>query len=281
MEYQMEELIPIVSELAKKYTACQSTSVTYEKAEQLMGAVLYCIHEAELTERNAVVPGKIMPAQQVYKIGAGYVEQKAKKALELYNRILPEFNCYGNYCLHDTVVKGIPEFFKWYDMQFEPQNTILTLDYPLLRDISKYTGVDKIYEFLTCIALEQKFLQVFPENDVKQILSKFCRDDIINICEMVLTDMTEHILSEKSLSESDLEPSDYLRMRGKLMQTELGDIRKQLQEGIEIFVERYCENCGGLSEYLGYALDGITIRLKNRAEYDSFLGNFTEISDEK
>ena len=48
MHYEMEELVPIVGRLAQKYTANESTSVTYEKAEQLMEAVLYCIHEAEL-----------------------------------------------------------------------------------------------------------------------------------------------------------------------------------------------------------------------------------------
>ena len=43
--YTMEELVPIVGRLAEKYCAGESSSVTYEKAEQLMGAVLYCIHE--------------------------------------------------------------------------------------------------------------------------------------------------------------------------------------------------------------------------------------------
>lgn len=41
MRYGMEELVPIVGKLAEKYTAGESTSVTYEKAEQLMGAAEY------------------------------------------------------------------------------------------------------------------------------------------------------------------------------------------------------------------------------------------------
>ena len=40
VNYEMEELVPIVGKLAEKYTAFESTSVSYEKAEQLMGAVL-------------------------------------------------------------------------------------------------------------------------------------------------------------------------------------------------------------------------------------------------
>ena len=42
MDYKMEELLPIVSELAQKYTGYESTSVTYEKAQMLMGdSLLY------------------------------------------------------------------------------------------------------------------------------------------------------------------------------------------------------------------------------------------------
>jgi len=47
MSFETEELLPIVAELADKYTGKESSSITYEKARQLMEAVLYCIHEYE------------------------------------------------------------------------------------------------------------------------------------------------------------------------------------------------------------------------------------------
>ena len=167
MHYEMEELIPIVGRLAEKYTANESTSVTYEKAEQLMGAVLYCIHEAERQgPQEGDAPGNIegasdrhpltvtekkLSAKQAYEAGAACVEQKARKALKLYHEILPEFQSYENECLYDTFVKGLPEFFKWYDVKFQPQNTILTMDYPVLKDISGLSGIDKVYAFIKCI----------------------------------------------------------------------------------------------------------------------------------
>ena len=45
MDYEMEELVPIVADLAERYNGNESSSITYEKAEQLMGAVMYCINE--------------------------------------------------------------------------------------------------------------------------------------------------------------------------------------------------------------------------------------------
>ena len=55
MEYEMEELITIVGRLAEKYNAHESTSMTYEKAEQLMEAILYCIHETIKLSPNCSV----------------------------------------------------------------------------------------------------------------------------------------------------------------------------------------------------------------------------------
>lgn len=269
MKYELEELVPIVGKLAEKYTANESTSMTYEKAEQLMGAVLYCIQELEQFRQDSIISSEGMPAQRAYEIGAAYVEEKAKKALSLYNEILGEFSHYENYCLHDTFVNGLPEFFKWYDIRFNPQNTILTLDYPVLKNISVYTGIDKIYEFIMCIFLEQKFLNLFPEDYVINILSKYnkqYKEMVENICEIVFMSVIVHILAGKPLTELDLEESDYSRIQEVFAQTDLNDINEWLKSAIKVFVEKHCENGSELLEYLSGAVSGITIRLKHAAD---------------
>ncbi len=263
----MEELIAIVGRLAEKYNAHKSTSMTYEKAEQLMEAVLYCIHETEQFGDSFMVSAGAMPIQRIYEVGALYVEEKVKKALDLYNEMLPTFVYYGNRCLYDTFIKGLPEFFKWYDMRFEPQNTILTLDYPVLKDISGYMGIDKVYEFIVCIYLEQKFLHIFPGDYIINILLKYNRkykDMIENICEIVFTAVIGHILAGKSLSE-DLEEADYLWIQKIFREADLCEIKEQLRNVAEIFVQKYYEDYGELLEYLTYSIDSVAIRLKNAA----------------
>lgn len=233
MEYEIEELVPIVATLAEKYTSKESSSITYEKAQQLMEAVLYCIREAGQTEQYSLIKAGEISAQKMYEIGVFCVEEKVKEALKLYNEMISEFSSYGNECLYDTVIKGLPEFFKWYDFHYEPQNTILTLDYPILKDISEYTGIDKIFEYILCIRLEQKFLSRFSEAFVIKILSKYdgqYRQMIDNICEIVLMDLIAHIMLEKPLSELCFESED-----------------KELLE------------------YLSKAVSNITVRLRNAA----------------
>ena len=60
--YEPEELLPLVARLAKKYTGGESTSVTYETAQYLMEAVLYCINECGA--ERAVPMGSARPSAE-------------------------------------------------------------------------------------------------------------------------------------------------------------------------------------------------------------------------
>lgn len=199
--YKMEELLPVVGRLAERYNAWESTSVTYEKAEQLMGAVLYCIRELGYAQRAAAgsegaehsthelaQSQEKLSAQQAYERGLVCVENKVKAALLFYNELMAQFDSYGNRCLYDTMVKGMPEFFRRYDMRYAPQDTILTLDYPVRQDLTRYTGVDRIYEYLICIGQEQEFLRSMPRAEVLDRLLRYdpqYEDMIDNICAAV------------------------------------------------------------------------------------------------
>ncbi|MDE6949717.1 MAG: hypothetical protein K2P64_02180 [Lachnospiraceae bacterium] len=270
MRYEMEELAAVVGGLAEKENGYESTSISYEKAEQLMGAVLYCMEELERAEPFALMAGGGMTAQRAYEAGAVYVREKTEKALELYHAILSEFQHYGNECLYDTFAGGLPEFFTWYDIRFEPQNTILTLDYPVLKDLSAYTGIDKIYEFLKCIALEQKFMQMFPDQYAEDIVLKYKRKwqgSVENVCEVVLLHMAGHILAGKTLAEFELEEAELGRIREVFAQTDAADIEERIRAAIEVFSERNGEQSDEISEYFSGAVSGIVKRLKNAADH--------------
>ncbi len=269
VDYDIKELANIVSRLAEKYTSFESTSVSYEKAEQLMGAVLYCINEAGMHADNFMVSEAGLSAQQAYDIGVSRVEQKVKAALDLYNKILPDFEYYKNRCLYDTFVKGIPEFFKWYDIKFEPQNTILTLDYPVLADICKYTGIDAVYEFIKCIDIEQRFLSMFPKEYVHKSLYKYnkrCDEMIDNICEVVITVVTGHILSDKPLMDYSFEESDYMRIKKILEENGPEEVNDKVNLALKIFIQKYFDDDSEFMKCISPNIKEIILRLKNAAD---------------
>lgn len=263
MNYEMEELFPIVGRLAERYTGMDSTSVSYEKAEQLMEAVLYCMREAELESAEAVA-AQGTSARLIYEAGKAAVERKVKKALELHHGLLPEFSAYGNPYLEDTVLKGLPEFFQWYDMEFEPQNTILTLDYPVLRDLSPYTGIDRVYEFIVCVVLEQSFLQAFPEGYIERLLHPHYAekaDMVDNLCECVLSAMARYILIRKPLGAEGLLEEDDMLVKHRLEEMELEEVKGELREALKKFTESYCENSIEVFSYLTNAVDNVAVRI--------------------
>jgi len=292
--YRMEELIPIVGRLAEKYTGFESSSITYEKAGQLMEAVLYCIHETKGWDSEALsaaegehdsrsrsfirslcgfgdgdFPEGGMTAKRAYEVGLMLVERKVKSALEHYNEMLPHFVSYENHCLNDTFIKGLPEFFKWYDMKFDPQSTILSLDYPVLKDLSEYRGIDRIYGFLSCVRLEQTFLLKFPVDYVMGVLERrdvFFRDMVENIGGMVLETVLIHILGAKPLTEQDLGEEAYFRIREVVAQGDLEEVRRGFQKAAEAFFQDNYENSEALGEYFMSVVDGLAVRLK--AAYD-------------
>lgn len=100
----MEELLPVVGKLAEKYTGWESTSISDEKAEQLMEAVLYCIGEVTGQQEGLVSQEKIS-AELAYEMGYQCVVEEVKETLDLYHAILPGFSFYENRCLHDTFMR--------------------------------------------------------------------------------------------------------------------------------------------------------------------------------
>lgn len=163
MGYQLEELLPVVAELASRYTGYEHSSVTYERAEMLMGAVLYCIHEYA-DQGEGVQPARSIPAGEAYRIGREIVIRKVRQLHALYNDMILDFQDYGVECLRDTIVKGIPQFLLRYDVDYAPQETLLTLDYPVQEDLSGLSGIDAVLAYVECVQREQQYLRQFDSS---------------------------------------------------------------------------------------------------------------------
>ena len=265
ISYEAEDLVPIVAELAKRYTSGESSSITYEAAGRLMEAVLYCIREFEKGEAFSLTTGKKLPAGKCYERGLELVEKKVQDALKLYNRMMLYFSSYGNRCLQDTVGKGMPEFFKWYDYRLNPQDTLLTLDYPILMDLSADTGIDRIYGYLLCISLEQKFLRKFPRDFVREALAEYdsrYQWMIDNLCEVVLFKVIRYIVLDKNLTEPDFSPEELSRLQKIIWEKSLEELREKLKEAVDDLVDDYFEEDENLKTYLYAAIQNISVRMK-------------------
>lgn len=209
MDYKMEELLPLVARLTEKYTSMESSSVPYETAQMLMEAVLYCLNENFAQEECSLKSGKkVVNTAELYNRGYQIVIEKVHQAKQIYEEIIDGFEDYGCRNYHDTLIKGMPAFFLHYDAKFQPQNHILTLDYPLLVHQTKLAGIDLILEYLKSIRIEQEFLSRFDPRNIIQffdsLLPEYQELYLDNLCYPILQQAIGCIIADQPVYELHL-----------------------------------------------------------------------------
>lgn len=212
MEYTMEELLPLAAKLADKYTSKESSSVSYETAQMLMEAILYCIQEFNFASQTAVASLTPVSAELAWEEGYKLVIGKVYQAKEIYEGLVENFTDYGCRNYHDTILKGMPKFFLRYDPIFNPQNHVLTLDYPLIFGYPEFCGVDMILAYLEGIRIEQSFLNCFDNRPICNLMETITPDYrelyMDNLCEPVLFRALYCMIAEKPVYLLEVDEED-------------------------------------------------------------------------
>lgn len=262
--YSSEELISIVAELAPKYAGYEHSSITYEKAQMLMEGVLYSIRECMESGRHGLL-AKELPAKEAYALGQEIIIQKVQNLQKLASRLIFEFQDYELECLKDVVTKGFPAFLANYDCKYAPQETLLTLDYPILKDISALSGIDAVLTYAQCLALEQKFLANFGNLYVTEILSAYHTDYELlmeNICHIVLTNLMGHIIVDKPLSHNGFHTKDFEHAAEILSGKSAEETEQYIENLLGLLMEHYFDNDTLLENYLRCDVPNIAARIR-------------------
>lgn len=265
MEYLPEELVPIVSEIAIKYSGHENSSITYEKAQMLMEGVLYCINEYKKTDSNALLLNHIS-AKEAYKYGHEIVVDKTKKLHALYNEIMLDFLDYDLECLKNTITKEIPGFLSHYDFKFAPQETLYVPDYPVLKDLDGLYGIDFMLEYMGCIHIEQQFLKRFDYGYVVETLLAYHSDYkelIENICEIVLQDTVRRIMLDKPVNSKDFSKEELESLENILLNKSMKELNDDIAVILKQLVKHYYGDDDLLLEYLICGIPNVVTRLQH------------------
>lgn len=287
LNYDMEELLPIVARLTDKYTSKESSSIRFETARQLMEAVLYCINHTEyMDESNGnsssevrINKAKRMSAEEAYECGYRMLVENVKRLNIQYSTLLTDFNSYRNQAYYDTIVKGMPAFFLYYDAKFAPQNHILTLDYPTLRYVGEVQGIHAIERYLRYTEYEQSFLQAFPEEYALKTLELYHADYeelLINVCSIVLRNVLISMWIERPISGAGFTREEIELIYKKMHGISQVDIEEELTKLLKILIKRGYYDNQELLEYLSYDIHEFTIELWNadiHGSVDTLLGS--------
>lgn len=263
MDDQMKQLLPVVSWLTDKYTAKESSSVSYETAQGLMEAVLYCI---ELHSQNTLVSkaggGN---ARAAYDSGYQMVIATVYDAKEVYEQVIKNFNDYGCRNYRDTIIKGMPAFFVNYDARFAPWDHLLTLDYPLLSGYPKGCGVTKILKYLQGTALEQQFLSCFSQDVIIRLLEQngpeYQTLYLDNICYPVLLTAVGATVAGCLVGELQLSAADYLEINNFFRDDDVEKTALKVKQIIRLLITQMIG--AEAADYFEMAADDYAVRIRN------------------
>lgn len=269
MNFSMEELLPIVAWLTEKHTSKESTSISYDRARQLMEAVLYCIRqcdgEYELVNSNGV------SAKELYQSGYERVIEKVKRTQIAYNKMIVNFCAYENENYHDTVTKAIPGFFRYYDARFAPQETIITMDYPTICPIMDCSGIDAVEKYIQYISYEQQFMGVLPKEYVQEVLYRYqsgYKKQFYNICSIILRHILGHMILGKSLGQVTTE-EDYEVLQAIILQHESRWIEETFSKLLKRLIEEKYNDNKLIERYLQADLKNFVTEIRVAAQNGS------------
>lgn len=264
--YSMEELAPVALGLARDFCGHEHSSVSYERAQALMEAVLYCVRELDVFGNNTLVGGKLSP-MDAYLSGRQVVIQKFERMQNAYGTLMMDFEDYGVECLCDTVKKGILAFIRSYDVKYAPQETLLTLDYPVLADLHRLSGIDAVSEYVDCICLEQRFLKRMGVPYVRGLLLS-CGNEyesaMDNICSIVTQDLAAHFLLDKPLEQAGISEREYLEAARLLSEKTLEEAVCYLETFLKNLIRRQYGEDEALFAYLRCTMRDFAVRMLER-----------------
>lgn len=272
--FEIGELLPIVSDLAQKYTSKESSSISYEKARMLMDSVIYCLDECnKIPEEDKEYTEEEVNTRKLYEQGLQYVYKKVLKSKELYEEIIRDFHSYNCRCYYDTIINGIPNFFLWYDPVFKPQDHLLTLDYPTIKPLGNLCGVDAIYQYLFSIKIEWQFLNAFPDESIMELLHRMMPDYeelfLDNICSQVLRNAIACVIVEKPIGILKIEADDLKMIKSFFCTKSRESINSTIQMIIKQIVKHAPFSNAMLLDYLLLDSQEFTVLLENAMKYDT------------
>lgn len=191
-----QELINLLALRCRKYTSGESSSVPVEAAEDIMQSVNFTLdlYLKKIPEpEDALYALKRFGVEQCYLNGLKEIKGLVGSTRLLYEQVKKSMIRTDNYAYNSTVIEGIQEFFKRYDIEFSAHEILITADYPVCIYPQEYKGIEFIREYLKNIECENRFCNAFPKQEVQRVLSFYAidyndniRDMMLNIYEVVL-----------------------------------------------------------------------------------------------
>ena len=167
------ESLTLLAERADAWSHGLSTSLPAERAQQLLGSVLYIVSlelKAGPTPEEAVERLRREPLAALYAAGQKRITRKLQAARTLHRQLKKTLFPTPNQFYRATLADGVGGFFQLYRPALAAQEIHITADYPTFFGLPPLDGVEFMEEYLRCLSHENRFLRCFAPETVHALL---------------------------------------------------------------------------------------------------------------
>ncbi len=245
--YTIQEKIgEILKELIINLTKGESSSITVEKAEKLIIGIWYTIDAYMNSLDNIELSIEVLKNDEIsfiYKNGKEILKKDFINVKNLYEEVL-QSRVLTNLDAYNDTLKGIGDFFKLYNLDYEPDECDANIDYPLAFDDWNVKGLYYMKNYLWNLYLENNICNKFENEDINLILKSYgenndinYRDLLINIFEMSITNLVfAKLINKNSLQ---IKNEEFEILNEKLKNLKEGQIEITIKEIIEKIISDY------------------------------------------
>ncbi|MBY7141967.1 hypothetical protein KFZ56_02465 [Virgibacillus sp. NKC19-3] len=278
--YQIQlEMMQILQQLIQQHTQGESTSVSSETAQGLMTSLMYAIDTYTLlfeTPEEAIAHLQDENMKDIYSKGVELLRHYFEEAKQLYRDVKKMKLDVPVDAYQMTIDESLPVFMKHYDIIFEAQNTMASIDYPLAIDDMRLRGVFYIKQYLERLQLETRFCRFFHQQDVMYMLTNFgninrinYQIELFNIFELMINNAVFSLLSGGEATDVRISEIQFEQINQMLTASPANQRTKLIHEAVDQLQEDL-QTDQALTDYINLYRDELVQRVSNAAEVGSF-----------
>ena len=250
----------LLKEMITRYSQGKSSSLRIETGERLMLSVLYCM---DAYTGSLSGPGEALETissrsiEDIYRSGRDISKKQLDECAQLHRKICSELLDIDIIAYQTTINEGIQDFLDNYDIDFAAHDIPGSIDYPLLFDDMKVQGVFYIWRYLKHLELENSFCRLFAIKDIQRLLFNYgqvyqidCKEALINIFEIVLTNAQFSVLLGKGAAELHITPFHYEHIIRELKDLDREEFKFRLRQAADRLLEELGIKGPLLREYI-------------------------------
>lgn len=279
------ESIRLLAKETERYTGGESSSVKIETAQSIMQSIFYSIGFYLKSLPNVDISIEVLKQKtllEMHKYGKELIEIQFNNAKKLLYAIQNDGIVTDNCAYNDTIQNGVPIFFSTYDIEFAAHDTPASIDYPLSNDNMDLVGIEYIYNYLQKLFIENQFCKNFTEDEIRCLLRGYndnYEDLLINIFELVLTNVVGSVLLNKNAIQLNIEPLNRKYLQQKFMNLSKDKLDTILEDAYTQIYEEFNISDTLSQKYIYLTVVNLSSRLKNALENNQLESIFVSLKE--